>query len=164
MLNLLKTLVTVNVATGEITPLPGVASSRLINTGYKYIRLNGTLYAQHHIVIAFKENRWLNIGNSSVNEIVDHINGNKEDNRGDNLRICNRSDNSCNRRMRSDNTLGYKGVFTRKRKSGTLVYGWMIKAKGANESKSGFPTAEAAFKDRQRVLRVAHGEFANDGT
>lgn len=41
---------------------------------------------------------------------VDHINGDKLDNRRTNLRVCTRAQNSWNQKLRKDNTSGYKGV------------------------------------------------------
>tara|TARA_R100000995_G_scaffold71191_1_gene39828 strand:+ start:267 stop:914 length:648 start_codon:yes stop_codon:yes gene_type:complete len=42
---------------------------------------------------------------------VDHINGNGLDNRRENLRVCTRSQNAMNKKLRSDSTTGYKGVY-----------------------------------------------------
>ena len=41
---------------------------------------------------------------------VDHINGDQEDNRRENLRSCNQSQNCANSKISRNNTSGYKGV------------------------------------------------------
>jgi hypothetical protein len=47
--------------------------------------------------------------------LLDHINGNRSDNRKNNLRMCNNSQNLQNSKMRINNTSGYKGVYHQKK-------------------------------------------------
>ena len=46
-------------------------------------------------------------------EMVDHINGDRTDNRRINLRACTRSQNAMNTKIPSDNKFGYKGITRR---------------------------------------------------
>ena len=70
-----------------------------------------TIYMQSAIIAAVLPN------------IVDHINHNGLDNRRQNLRACTRSQNNLNRRMRRDNTSGYRGVGWNKKGAKWAAYG-----------------------------------------
>ncbi len=89
--------------------------------------------------------------------VTDHINGNKLDNRRENLRICNQQENARNADKKSRNTSGYKGVFFHKRDkrwftqiclNGKMVWG------------GGFKTKEEAAKKYNELATVYFGDFA----
>ena len=54
--------------------------------------------------------QWDIVGNPPKGFETDHINGNKIDNRRNNLRIVTHSQNQINRKMPQNNTSGFKGV------------------------------------------------------
>ena len=91
---------------------------------------------------------------------VDHINGNKLDNRKSNLRLCNRSQNCMNRGKPSNNSSGFKGVSFDKQKQKYHAY---IKLNYKREHIGYFDTAEEAHQAYCKRASELHKDFANFG-
>ena len=71
--------------------------------GYSAGRIGGQEIAIHRFLLKAKPG-----------ELVDHINRDKKDNRGCNLRACNKSENAYNSKRKTTNTSGKTGVYWRK--------------------------------------------------
>jgi hypothetical protein len=122
--------------------------------GYVTIILNGQSYSAHRLI-------WLYMTGDNLPETthIDHVNGNKSDNRWDNLRLATRSENNSNVKLRADNTSGVKGLrisskciecriaFNRK------TYYKCFKLDEIEEAKTWLEVTRATI----------HGEFANNG-
>jgi len=80
---------------------------RFDSGGYAVREVNNTSFYMHRFIM-----------DTPKGMQTDHINRDKLDNRRENLRICNASQNKINEDLRSTNTSGYKGVgyITNKRK------------------------------------------------
>lgn len=79
-------------------------------TGYKQIRLDGKKYRAHRLAVAIMSGEF-------PDGEVDHINGNRSDNRWENLRVVNASANNQNRTVLNKNsTSGIRGVSFNKRR------------------------------------------------
>lgn len=89
---------------------------------------------------------------------VDHINGDGTDNRKENLRLCTHAENSRNRRMQSNNTSGYKGVWFQE-STGHFVA--ETRLNGKKISLGSYRTAEEASAVYAAKVTEIHGRFAN---
>lgn len=91
---------------------------------------------------------------------IDHKNGDRADNRIENLRATTRSGNSQNRRILRNNTVGFKGVVFVSRLNRFKA---RIDVGGKRKSLGTYPTAAEAHAAYVAAAKMAYGEFANDG-
>ena len=89
--------------------------------------------------------------------MIDHINGNGLDNRKENLRLCNSTQNAANTGLWSTNTSGYKGVRLQKR---TGKYEAYIIIKNRPNHLGTFTDAKLAAQAYNNAALNIFGEFA----
>lgn len=125
------------------------------NIGYRQVMIGRKIYSVHRIAWA------LYYGEHPEDE-VDHINGNRSDNRLCNLRLATSSQNNQNRRLSSRNKSGVKGVFLVKWNKSVR---WRVSV-GHSQRKyyiTHFQCFGKAVKHAHEMRAKLHGEFANSG-
>lgn len=81
----------------------GKAAGSINGCGYRMLSINGRSYQSHRVAWLIQIGEW-------PSEFVDHINGDKDDNRWVNLRAATCSQNTGNRRRKTGSRLKYRGV------------------------------------------------------
>lgn len=113
--------------------------------GYIRIGIDGRLHRAHRLA-------WLYVTGEWPKDQIDHINGDRGDNRLANLREVNNAENQHNlRKARADNTTGFLGVSPRYGK-----FRAYIMVDGKNKHLGCFPTPEAAHAAYLEAKRGLH--------
>jgi len=90
------------VAKGTRTDLLGKEAGNKREDGYVRIKVNNRLYLAHRIIFLMV--------NGYLPKEIDHIDGNRSNNKIENLREVTKSENAQNRKTPINNTSGVKGV------------------------------------------------------
>ena len=115
--------------------------------GYKAITLDYVAHCAHRLA-------WLYMTGETPGQL-DHINGDRSDNRFANLRICSNSQNAANKKRPVNNSTGYKGVFVDNGK-----FRAAIKVNGKRIYLGYHASAEDAHAAYVKAASEIFGEFA----
>ncbi len=118
--------------------------------GYIQIKIDGKKFKAHRLV-------WLHVYGEWPAEQLDHINGQRTDNRLCNLRAASHVQNTYNRGPQSDNTSGYKGVSWKKK---SRKWQAVITVNRCQKHLGYFESVEDAHAVYAEAARELHGEFA----
>ena len=160
--DLIKRVFSYNPETGELTRLETAPSTRawLGRTvtsrnayGYYTVRLAGKTYLVSRLAFVFMTGEW-------PGGFVDHINGDRTDNRWCNLRVCTKAQN-CQNQTAMRGRSGFRGVHWDKR-----FQRWKasIRANGLRYNLGSFVSKEDAIIARLKASKELHGEFAGKHT
>ena len=122
------------------------------NAGYLSIRIDGVLHLAHRLIYL------MHCG--EIPPYLDHINGNRLDNRIENLRGCSHTQNNRNSVLRLDSTSGHKNVKWHKQ-----AKKWVVRLNTGNVNKhiGLFEDLELAALVAMMAREKYHGKFANHG-
>lgn len=130
----------------------GSAAFTLMQNGYRAGKVMGQQVYAHQVVFALVHGRW-------PSGEVDHINGNRGDNRPENLRECLDGENHRNKAKGRRNASGVLGVYWHK---GAGKWAASIRSKGVREHLGLFASLEDAAAAR-RDAETRLGFHSNHG-
>lgn len=129
----------------------GKVAGRLAWNGYRLITIDYTNYREHHLA-------WLWVHGEMPQGDIDHIDGDRANNRIGNLRLATRSQNLANKWDRRRNVSGFKGVSASGRKS--KPWAAHIKVNGRSAFLGRYETPEAAHAAYAAKAVSVFGEYA----
>lgn len=129
----------------------GIVAGHCNEEGYCIIGIGRRTYKASRLAWLYEFGSW-------PDEQIDHINGNRSDNRIINLRLADQSQNSMNRRPNKNSKSGYKGVCWEKH-----ICKWSARiglGKGKKQYLGLFSCAEDAARVRDAASVKHFGKFA----
>lgn len=133
------------------TDLIGCIAGSPQNNGYIAIHISGRLYLAHRLAFLYVNGKW-------PDDEVDHINGDRKDNRWSNLRNASHSQNCQNAKSKGRSLP--KGVELATEPRRRKRYFARIMANGKRYSLGYFYTPEEAHAAYMAAAVKRHGEFA----
>ncbi|WP_034689891.1 HNH endonuclease [Acidovorax sp. MR-S7] len=138
---------------------PGDIAGTPDGRGYQSIMISRKGYRSHRLA-------WLHVYGEWPDGDIDHINGDRSDNRITNLRVCTNAENGQNRGLNKNNKSGYVGVSFNAQSGKWQAH---IHADGRRhrlgefsvkeDAASAYARAKENLHPYQPVLRIAHSEF-----
>ena len=146
---------------GRIPAGTRAGSEHTDQDGYRsrYVTIEGKLYKATHLIWAWMTGQW-------PKRTVDHKNLDGLDDRWENLREADDSQQKQNNRRRKDSKTGFKCVtyYNDPRYRDGKCYRWQVVVNGKRiKSSTRFETAKEAYEAYCARLPDFHGQFANDG-
>ena len=129
----------------------GAIAGTINSQGYRQMKVDGSFYKASRLAFLWMTGKW-------PKKIVDHINCQKGDDRWENLRDADYSQNGANMRVRRE---GLKGVVFNKRRG---TYSAFICKDYHVQNLGRFDSEEDAHAAYVAEAKRRFGEYANDGT
>ena len=120
--------------------------------GYLSVNINKKCFYLHRII-------WM-MQYGEMPELLDHVDGNRQNNKIENLRLANRFENSHNKQINKNNTSGVKGVYWHRK---AKKWAAQITKHNKHYSLGVFETKELAAEFVALAREMLHGKFANHG-
>jgi hypothetical protein len=154
----LRNRISYNPDTGHLTWLkprsnrvkPGATAGRINDQGYVTVCVASRFYRGHRLAFALHFGLW-------PGGLIDHINGDRSDNRISNLRECSNAENLHNTGKKSSNKSGFKGAYFDKASRRWCA---SIKAFGKKIYLGRFDSKEEAAEAYAKASKVHHGKFS----
>lgn len=122
------------------------------NKGYLAVNIYKKCIAVHRLI-------WM-MQHGEVPTLIDHIDGNRQNNRIENLRLADKFNNAQNKKMHRNNTSGIKGVSWHKR---TAKWKAQIVCQNRHYSLGLYKSIDEADEVVCLAREMLHGSFANHG-
>jgi hypothetical protein len=157
-IELMRSLLSYEPETGEFSWLcdrsnikAGSIAGWINNKGYRLIRIGARCVPAHRIA-------WAMTFGEYPSKQIDHIDGDRSNNRLSNLRLATLMENCRNRKLGKRNKLGFKGIY---RMKGSDVFVAHIRIGGSKMISLGsYDTPEEAAHAYNKAAVLHHGEFA----
>lgn len=131
--------------------IAGCLAQHLAQHGYLFVRIDYELYTCHRIA-------WrMHYGEDPLEKEIDHIDGNRQNNKIANLRLADKSQNMSNKTARVDNTSGHLGVSYSRH---TRKWVTELVKNGKKVYREHFASLEDAVTARRRAELDFHEDFA----